>query len=271
MQHIIASWLTKHFNRDNILYDHQHGFSKRRSCETQLIQLMEDLARTMTTCKQTHLILLDFSKAFDKVNHFKLLYKLQVHGVQGKALRWIESFLMGRSRTVVLDGESSDELPVSSKVPQGSVLGSILFLLYINDLPSLQSQVRLFADDTAVYLTVHEQEDAAKLQNDLDILQEWERVWNMKFNPSMCQTLHITRSRRPFNSTYTMHGQVLYSVDSARYLSVDIASDLNFSQHVNCIASNASKSLGYLKRNIKTKYSGIREAAYKTIVRNRIC
>ena len=84
---------------------------------------------------------------------------------------------MGRSQTVVLDGESSDELSVSSGVPQGSVLGPTLFLLYINDLlDSLQSQVRLFADDTAVYLTVHGQEDAAKLQNDLDIPQEWERV-----------------------------------------------------------------------------------------------
>ena len=119
----------------------------------------------MTSGKQTDLILLDFSKAFDKVNHLKLLYKLQLHGVQGKTLRWIESFLIGRSQTVVLKGNNSDELPVSSGVPQGSVLGPILFLLYtcINDLPdSLQSQVRLFADDTAVYLTVEGQADSNK-------------------------------------------------------------------------------------------------------------
>ena len=134
----------------------------------------------------------------------------------------------------------------------------------------MQSQVRLLADDTAVYLTVHGQEDAAKLQNDLDIFQEWERVWDMEFNPSKCQTLYITRSRWPFKSTYTMHGQVLVSVDSARYLGMDIASDLNFSQHVNRTTSNASKSLGYLKRNIKTKHSDIREAAYKTIVRPQL-
>ena len=196
------------------------AFLKRSPCIVE-----DDLARAMTTGKQTDLILLGFSKAFDKVNHLKLLYKLQVHGVQGKALRWIESFLVGRSQTVVLDGESSGELPVSSGVPQGSVLGPILFILYINDLPdNLQSQVRLFADDTAVYLTMHGQEDAAKLQNGLDILQEWERVWDMEFNPSKCQTLHITRSRRPFNSTYTMHGQILDSVDSAQYMGVDIAS-----------------------------------------------
>ena len=131
-----------------------------------LIQLIEDLSRNMISGKQTDLILLVYSKAFDKVNRLKLLYKLQTHGVQGKTLRWIESFLVGRSQTLVLNGNSSDELQVSSGAPQGSVLGPILFLLYINDLPdSLQSQVRLFADDTAVYLTVQGQADGKKLQN----------------------------------------------------------------------------------------------------------
>ena len=92
MEHIIASNLCKHFNQNNILYDLQHGFREKRSCESQLIQLVEDLARGMTSGKQSDLILLDFSKAFDKVNHLKLLYKLQLHGVQGKTLGWFESF-----------------------------------------------------------------------------------------------------------------------------------------------------------------------------------
>ena len=114
---------------------------------------------------------------------------------------------MGRSQTVVLNGNSSDELQVSSGVRQRSVLGPILFLLYINDLPdSLQSQVRLFADDTAVYLTAQGQADSKKLQNDLDILQKWEQEWDMEFNPSKCQVVQFTRSRRPINTTYSMHG-----------------------------------------------------------------
>ena len=271
MEHIIASSLTKHFNQNDILYDLQHGFRERRSCETQLLQLIDDLARNMTEGKQTDLILLDFSKAFNKVNHLKLLYKLQVHGVQGRTLGWIESFLLGRSQTVVLNGESSDELAVLSGVPQGSVLGPILFLLYINDLSeNLQSQVRLFADGTAVYLAVQGPDDSEKLQNDLNLLQEWEEKWDMEFNPSKCQVLHITRSRRPIRYNYTMHGQTLGSVEKARYLGVDIYSDLSFSHHIDRITTNAQKNLGFLKRNIKTTHSGIREAAYKTIVRPQL-
>ena len=174
--------------------------------------------------------------------------------MQGKTLRWIESFLIGRSQTVVLNGNNSDELPVSSGVTQGSVLGPILFLLYINDLPdSLQFQVRLFADDTAVYLTVDGQTDSKKLQKDLNVLQDWEKEWDTEFNPSKCQVVHITRSKRPIQTSSSMHGQVLEAVKSARYLGVDIASDLKFTQLINRITANASKSLGYLKRNKQTK------------------
>ena len=120
---------------------------------------------------------------------------------------------MVQTQTVILEGEGSSEVPVTSGVPQGSVLGPLLFLHNIKDLPQkLQSQVRLFADDTAVYLTVCSPEDTKNLQSDLDFLQEWESTWDMEFNPSKCQVLHITRSRQPLLSQYTLHGQVLEKV-----------------------------------------------------------
>ena len=173
-------------------------------------------------------------------------------GGQDKTLGWIESFLIGRTQCVVLDGDSSTELPVSSGVPQGSVLGPILFLHCINVLPdNIQSNDRLFADDTAVYLTVHGPEDADILQDDLNILQEWEKAWDMEFNPFKCQVLHISRSRRPIKHSYTIHGQDLDSIDHARYLGVDISSDLNFNHHINCVTANASKSVGFLKETLK--------------------
>ena len=123
MEHIVASNLSRHFEQNVILYDLQHGFRERRSCETQLIQLVEELARNTSQGRQTDLILLDFSKAFDRVNHMKLLHKFHQHGVRGNTLSWIKAFLTGRSQTVVLEGESSSEIPVNSGVPQGSVLG----------------------------------------------------------------------------------------------------------------------------------------------------
>ena len=267
MEHIIASNLTQHLNKYNILYDLQHGFRQKRSCETQLIQLVEDLGRQLVQGKQIDLVLLDFSKAFDKVNHLKLLFKLSQHGVKGNTLNWIRAFLLGRTQAVVLEGERSSEVPVTSGVPQSSVLGPLLFLLYINDLPqNIQSQVRLFVDDTAVYLTVSSFKDVNILQADLDTLQEWERTWDMEFNPGKCQVLQITRSKQPLQSQYTLHGQVLESVDSAKYLGVTISQDLNWNNHINNIIGKANRTLGFVKRNVKTRNEPVKELAYKTLV-----
>ena len=271
MEHIIASNLTQHLNKYNILYDLQHGFRQKRSCEKQLIQLVEDLGRQLVQGKQIDLVLLDFSKAFDKVNHLKLLFKLSQHGVKGNTLNWIRAFLLGRTQAVVLEVERSSEVPVTSGVPQGSVLGPLLFLLYINDLPqNIQSQVRLFADDTAVYLTVSSFKDVNILQADLDTLQEWERTWDMEFNPGKCQVLQITRSKQPLQSQYTLHGQVLESVDSAKYLGVTISQDLNWNNHINNIIGKANRTLGFVKRNVKTRNEPVKELAYKTLVRPQV-
>ena len=150
-------------------------------------------------------------------------------------------------------------------------MSPILFLLYINDLPeNVHSQVRLFADDTAVYLTVQGPNDSKRLQSDLNVLQEWERKWDMEFNLSKCQILHITLSRNPVRYNYTMHGQTLESVENAWYLGVDISLGLGFSHHINRISSNAQKTLVFSKEIKKTTHSGIREAAYKTIVRPQL-
>ena len=169
----------------------------------------------------------------------------------------------------MIDGEESESVPVTSGVPQGSVLGPILFLVYINDLPDeVRSQVRLFADDTALYLTMESEDDSSALQNDLDILSAWESRWDMEFNPSKCQVVHVTGSKGPVNKTnYVLHGQVLESVTSARYLGVDIFSNLSWKTHVDRITGNANRTLGFIRRNIKTKMSKVRERAYNSLVR----
>ena len=185
LEHIVASSVAKHFTELDILYDLQHGFREKRSCETQLIMLVDELAKNMQIGKQTDLILLDLSKAFDKVAHEKLILKLHQYGIRGDTLNWIKDFLDNRKQTVVINGINSDEVPVSSGVPQGSVLGPILFPAYINDLPEqVKSRVKLFADDTAMYLAISSTTEGQVLQTDLACLEQWVKMWDMQFNPS---------------------------------------------------------------------------------------
>ena len=153
----------------------------------------------------------------------------------------------------------SDTVPVTSWVPQGSVVGPILFLIYVNDLPdTTESKVRLFADDTDIYLAVSSLEDAHILQQDLDRLHPWELQGNMEFNPSKCVVIHVTRSRTPVPSQYLLHGQALESVAGSKYLEVEISNNLSFNNHIQNTITTASRSLGFLKRNIRSQKPALR-------------
>ena len=155
------------------------------------------MAENIDRNQQVDLILLDFSKAFDKVPHQRLLHKIKHYGIRGKTHQWLMDFLDNRTQQVLVEGQTSSKVPVQSGVPQGSVLGPLMFLLFINDLPEYveNSRVRLFADDCVLYKTVSEQEDATSLQKDLDALQKWESDWKMEFHPQKCQLLRITNKK----------------------------------------------------------------------------
>ena len=133
-----------------------------------------------------------------------------------------------------------------------------------------ERSVRLFADDTAVYLTVTNMQDSQVLQSDLESLQHWERTWDMEFNPGKCQVIHITRSKSPVKSRYFMHNQELEYVDAAKYLGVTISKDLSWNIHINNITSTANKTLGFVKRNVVTKNKDIKTMAYNSLVRPQV-
>ena len=145
--------------------------------------LVDDLFKSEKE-KQTDLILLDFSKAFDKVSHEKPVLKLHDYGFRGPALKWVKEFLDNRHQSVIVNGSSSEPTPVSYGVPQGSVLGPLPFLIDITDIPmNVKSKVRLFADDTALYLSISTSSQSEILKKDLDNLERWGHKWDMNLTP----------------------------------------------------------------------------------------
>ena len=270
MEHIIVSQINKHLKKQEILVPYQHGFRESLSCDTQLIKFIEELHAGSVKSKAVDVIVMDFAKAFDKVSHLRLMEKLRGYGIQGKTHRWIESWLAGRTQRVVLEGEMSDYCPVSSGVPQGSVLGPTLFLLYINDIgQEISSTIRLFADDTILYHPISSEADALQLQADLDKLVKWSNDWLMEFHPSKCKLLRVTRSRTPPTNDYTINDTPLESVSSTKYLGVTISSNLKFNKHARQVRGSAEASLNMLKRNLRIRNPELKTAAYNTYVRPR--
>ena len=268
MEHIIASNIMSHASDNNILHPLQHGFRAKKSCELQLIGFVSDLINNMEENKQTDIIVTDFSRAFDKVGHRRLLHKLEHYGVRGHNIRWIANFLMNRRQRVVLDGTTSSDVEVESGVPQGSVLGPCLFLFYINDLPEqMSTSVRLFADDTIMYMTIQSEEDAKLLQEDLDKLSSWSSKWLMELNARKCHSISVTRKRTRYHHQYTLNGTVLDSVPSAKYLGITITTDLKWNQHISNICQKANNTLAFLRRNLRIHSTQLKTTAYQTLVR----
>ena len=176
LEHIMCTHMRAHFDKHGILTPLNHGFRKEHSCESQLLITAHDFLKRLDLKEEVDVLVLDFSKAFDTVPHKRLLQKLEFYGIQGDILLWIRSFPTSRTQSVVVDGCRSREGAVLSGVPQGTVLGPLLFLCHINDLPSVvdpASAVRLLADDCLLYRSIKSLQDHAQLQRDLHALALW--------------------------------------------------------------------------------------------------
>ena len=267
-EHIIYSHIFKHLTDHNILTNDQHGFRKHHSCDSQLLSTIEDFSLHLDSGAQIDAIFLDFSKAFDKVPYNRLFLKLSHYGIQGTLLEWIKDFLTNRTQQVVINNISSESVKVLSGVPQGSVLGPLLFLLYINDLPlSILSKVKLYADDTLIYRIINTAEDAILLQKDLDTLTQWAQIWLMKFNASKCVHLTITRKKSPLITTYTIDNSIIQQNKSAKYLGVTITDNLSWSEHITNITNKANSIRALLQRNLSHCPLSVKSTCYTTYVR----
>ena len=208
----------------------------------------------------------DARQAFDKVPHQRLLLKLKAHGIGDSITDWIEQWLTDRRQRVVVDGEVSNWKSVLSGVPQGSVLGPILFLIYINDLDeSITSNVLKFADDTKLFRKVNTDGDKQHLQNDLDRLVKWSEKWQMLFNFGKCKCLHTGHGN--LNVNYKMGATVLGTTVKEKDLGVTISADMKVSEQCGIAASKGNQILGLIRRNITYKGKKLIIPLYKAIVR----
>ena len=268
LEHIVSSNLMGHFEANNILSPRQHAFRKSHSCETQLVSVIEDWASSLDSKKQVDVFILDFEKAFDTVPHELLKTKLFSLGVSKQVLCWVDNFLSDRTQAVVVNGTKSNYSNVVSGVPQGSVLGPILFLVHINDIANTESSdVRLFADDCVCYRVIEDVNDCHTLQSDISKLGQWADAWGMKFQPVKCKIMSISRKHNPIYVKYVLNGVELTRVNCIKYLGVDITNDLSWGKHIQGICNKGNRILGVFYRNLSFCPRDVKLAAYKGLLR----
>lgn len=269
LEKIMKDHITLHLEKFQLLKNSQHGFMSGRSCLTNLLEFFENLTSSLDEGDNVDAIYLDFSKAFDKVPHLRLGRKLEGHGITGKCLQWIQNWLSARKQRVVVEGEFSDWKKVTSGVPQGSVLGPLLFLVYINDLDKgIIAKLSKFADDSKLLKSLKSAADANAIRNDLLTLENWAETWQMEFNVEKCAVLHAGNSN-PCNE-YKFCNSVLKSVNSERDLGVMVDKKVKFSDQCTKAANTANASLAIIKRNIVSRNKDVILQLYKGLVRPKL-
>jgi len=266
MERIVRRHILEHVESNNIFSEKQHGFRSGRSCSTQLLSVMEDWTRLLDDQVPFDCIYLDYKKAFDSVPHQRLLKKAEACGINSNLLKWIESFLSGRKQCVRVESALSDWADVTSGIPQGSVLGPTLFLLFINDLPSVVSSCSaLFADDTKVYSAVSSPDDSDRLQQDINALNEWSECWQLPFNESKCKLIHYGRNNPKYS--YKIGNTVIAEVMQEKDLGVTFDPALSFSTHHDMSIAKANSRIGLMRRTFKHLEPKPFLQLYKAIVR----
>lgn len=254
-ERVLTVKIVLYVEENNILTDQQHGFRAHRNCLTQLLIHIDNILKIAESDNNADVVYIDFAKAFDKVDHKILLYKIKNLGIQGKIYNWIESFLSNRHQHVIVDGEVSESKVVKSGVPQGTVLGPILFLLFINDITESISfaNIQCFADDCKLTLEIKNEDDHQKLQQDIEAAIMWSLLNNMALNMEKFQLLHHGH-KEELKSNYTLDSNTtLKSSAELKDLGVTVSEDLAWRKHITNITNEGKKFTFWILRCFKTR------------------
>ena len=271
-ERVLRKKLIKFIEDNNLLSNNQHAFRMGRSCLSQLLQHMEEVLLSLEGKKNIDVVYLDFAKAFDKVDHRILLKKLHQFGIRGKLKTWIENFISNRYQQVLVEGKVSRKEKVVSGVPQGTVLGPLLFLIYINDLEAAMkhSILRIFADDSKIVKEIETLADHEKLQEDLNIANEWSSDNNMELNQKKFQLMQYGNNddlKRPYSTGSDIP---LQKESDIKDLGVYLSEDLSWETQIADTVKKSRKYLGWILRSFKSRKADVLISLYQTYVVARL-
>ena len=268
MEKIIVKYITSYLERKNLMNPGQHGFRAGHSCLSQLIEHHENIVESLEKGCNIDVVYLDFEKAFDKVDHGVLLHKLRDLGITGTLGKWIHSFLTNRTQFVAVKGAVSQALEVVNGVPQGSVLGLLLFLVHIADINSsvVHSTVRSFADDTRIQCEITDVNSTVNLQDDLNVIYTWAEENNMSFNDTKFELIRYGNDSSIKNQTSykTPRGAEIEEKDMVKDLGVIMTSDAVFGTHVGQVVKRCRMQMGWILRT----FTGREELPMITLYRS---
>jgi hypothetical protein len=266
LESIIRDHVMEHIEENKLLTNYQHGFVSGRSCSTQLLACLDRWTEILDSGSVMDAVYLDFSKAFDSVPHHRLCTKLEAYGIQGSILTWLTSFLANRRQKVVVNGRESKWENVLSGVPQGSVIGPILFIIFINDMPeAVNSFIQMFADDAKLFAETASVEQRTQLQEDLNALLEWSRRWQLVFNAKKCKVMHLGRDN--IRQKYSMQEEELEVINCEKDLGVWVDDELKFDEHTEIQSKKANRILGLIRRTFSYIDKDSFCVLYKSLVR----
>uniref|UniRef100_A0A8C5LWX5 Reverse transcriptase domain-containing protein n=1 Tax=Leptobrachium leishanense TaxID=445787 RepID=A0A8C5LWX5_9ANUR len=266
METMLKERIVEHLKTHRLQDEKQHGFTSGRSCQTNLIDFFDWVTKIIDTGGAVDIAYLDFSKAFDTVPHRRLINKLQSLSLDSNIVEWIRQWLSDRQQRVAVNGVYSAQGLVTSGVPQGSVLGPILFNIFISDIAEgINGKVCIFADDTKICNRVDVPGGISQMTNDLGKLIKWSELWQLSFNVDKCKIMHLGR-KNP-RAEYRIFDTVLTSTSEERDLGVIISEDLRVSSQCNRAAGNASRMLGCVGRGISSRKREVLMPLYRALVR----